>query len=137
MIDQYAFDTEDNSKGRAFLYSFYEIKTRKHTTFCRQSAALDFVFENSGRVYWAVNLEYDLNNLFRGHYGLLHFIYAGSRLITAELPGDRIRFLDTFNHWPMSVKRMGERIGLPKLEMKHGGKIPTQKEFRKCLRHFT
>lgn len=133
----WALDTEDDSRGRAFLFNFYDIGNRSHSTFVDQSSALDFVCGNPSRIYWAVNLEYDLNNLFRGCYGLLHFIYAGSRLITAELPGDRIRFMDTFNHWSMSVKKMGDRIGLPKLEIEHGKRIPKKRELEKCLTGFT
>lgn len=129
----YAFDTEDNSKGRGFLFNFYDVLGDVHYTFCDHGKALDFVCSNGNRIYWACNLEYDLNNLFRGHYGLLHFIYAGSRLIVAELPGDRIKFMDTFNHWPMSVKSMGKRIGIPKLEMKHGGKIPRKKDLNAAI----
>lgn len=130
----WVLDTEDDSRGKCFLFDFYNAHTHEHFTFVDHSLALDFVCGNRKRTYWAVNLEYDLNNLFRGHYGLLHFIYAGSRLITAEIPGERIRFLDTFNHWPFSVKNMGKRIGLPKLEMKHGGRIPTKKELGRCLK---
>lgn len=132
-MKNWAFDTEDDSKGRAFLFNFYDILGNVHYTFCDQIEALDFVCAHSSRCYWAVNLEYDLNNLFRGHYGLLHFIYAGSRLIVADLPGDRIKFMDTFNHWPMSVKSMGKYINLPKLEMKHGGRIPSKKDFKKVI----
>jgi len=130
----WAFDTEDNSRGRAFLFNFYDLASERHYSFSDQLSALDFVCETPRRVYWACNLEYDLNNLFRGHYGMLHFIYAGSRLIVAELPGDRIKFLDTMNHWPMSVKKMGVYIGLPKLEMQHRGFTPRSAELKKAIR---
>ena len=133
-MTSFSFDTEDNSKGKPFLFNFYAIETGEHFTFYDQIEALDYVCATPKRTYWAVNLEYDINNLFRGYYGLLHFIYAGSRLITCELRADRIRFLDTLNHWPMSVKKMGDRIGIPKLEMCHTGKTPAKRLLRRAIK---
>lgn len=117
----WAFDTEDNSKGKAFLFNFYNIEKDEHHTFKKQIEALDFVCSNYRSDFWAVNLEYDINNLFRDHYSLLEYIFAGSRLITASIKEDSIKFFDTLNHWHMSVKSMGERIGLPKIEIEHKG----------------
>ncbi len=127
-FEHHAFDTEDNTRGRAYLFNFYDVVRGVHTTFADREKALDYACSHRNRIYWAVNLEYDINNLFRGHFGLLRYIYAGSRLIVAELPEDKIRFFDTLNHWPLSVKKMGERIGLPKLEFKHGGRVPGKKQ---------
>ena len=115
-----AFDTEDDSKGNCFLYNFYHVVSKKHFTFTDQIKALDFVCSRPNTEFWAVNLEYDLNNLFRDHMEMLEYCFAGSRLIYAELKEDRIKFLDTMNHWKFGVKAMGERLGMPKLEMKHG-----------------
>lgn len=124
----WAFDTEDNSKGTAFLFNFYDINTGTHHTYRNGGAALDFVCNLKNATLWACNLEYDIINLFRGFYGLLHYSYAGSRLISCELKEDKILFLNTFNHWPMSVKKMGERIGLPKFEIEHTGSTKITKQ---------
>ncbi|PWU22996.1 hypothetical protein C5B42_04465 [Candidatus Cerribacteria bacterium 'Amazon FNV 2010 28 9'] len=132
-----AFDTEDNSKGKCFLYDFYDPEIHEHYTFKTQDDALDFVFTKTGYTFWACNLEYDLNNLFRDIHGLLHYCYAGSRLLSAELKEDKIKFYDTLNHWPMSVKKMGDRINLPKLEMKHTGSTRVSKKMIEYCRRDT
>ena len=124
----YAFDTEDNSKGKAFLFNFYEISSGTHHTFKNRRDALDFVFGHTRAIFWAVNLAYDINNLFRGEFACLNYTFAGSRLLQADIVDDAgkkcgVKFLDTLNHWPMSVKEMGKRIGLEKLEMKHTGRV--------------
>lgn len=129
----FALDTEDNGKGDAFLFNFYDIEEETHHTFVDRLDALDYVLSHPNRTYWAVNLEYDINNLFRGHFALLKYIYAGSRLITAETEKDNIKFLDTLNHWIYSVKKMGDRIGLPKLEMDHSKRAPSRKLLKKEL----
>lgn len=132
----FAFDTEDNSKGVPYLYNFYDIKTGRHFTFERQSDALDFALSQSNSHFWAVNLEYDINNLFRGFYGLLEYCFAGSKMIFCEYTNQNIRFLDTLNHWKIGVKEMGIKIGLPKLEFKHRSKIKkaTKKSIEYCKR---
>lgn len=116
----FSFDTEDDSKGKVLLYNFYDIRNKTHHTFRDQLSALDFVCSKVSSYFWATNLEYDINNLFRGHYGMLHYCFAGSKLIFADLKQDKIRFLDTLNHWKISVAEMGNKIGLKKLEMDHG-----------------
>lgn len=137
MKNLWAFDTEDNSKGKAFLFNFYDVTNEKHHTFKSQAKALDFVCNLKKCTLWACNLEYDIINLFRDFYGLLHYSYAGSRLISCELKDDKILFLNTFNHWPMSVKKMGERINLPKFEMEHKGESKVTKQVVEYCRRDT
>lgn len=118
----WSFDTEDDSKGTPFLFNFYDVKRHEHHTFTDQVEAMDFACGLRHARIWAVNLEYDMQNLFRGHLGMLDHCFAGSTLIYSELADDRIMFLNTMNHWSFSVKKMGERIGMSKLEMEHGKK---------------
>lgn len=129
----WAFDTEDDSKGNVKIINFFDGET--HTTFHHadikkpriskrertrllQKRALEFLteIENPRNVFWSVNLGYDLNNLFGEHLYLPAMSYVGSRIISAKIPGTGFQFFDTLNHWKMSVKAMGERIGLPKLD---------------------
>lgn len=126
-MNVFTFDTEDDSHGNCYLWNFYHLTARTHFTFLNREEALDFVFEQGRATFWAVNLEYDVNNLFKENFKYLRIIYSGSKMIVAEIESLGARFLDTLNHWPMSVKAMGERIGLPKLEYNHDGKIPKSK----------
>ena len=130
----WSFDTEDDSKGNAFLYNFYHIDSGRHFTFTNQIDALDFACSRPNSHFWAVNLEYDIINLFRGYMELLEYCFAGtSKLLFCELPDDRIKFIDTMNHWKMGVKAMGERISMPKMEMAHG-ETYTKKELNLALK---
>lgn len=135
-LNIFAFDTEDDSKGNAYLFNFYNTKTGKHHTFKHQLDALDFVCSKPYSQFWATNVEYDIINLFRGHFGMLHYCYAGSKMIFAELKYDNIRFIDTMNHWKISVAEMGDRIGLKKLKFNHNRKNPkaTKKAIEYCRR---
>lgn len=136
-----AFDTEDDSKGRAFLFNFYDVEKNTHHTFKKQIDALDFSLSQTNSNFWAVNLQYDINNLFRGYFGLLRYTFAGSRVLMAETVDDegknpdKIKFFDTLNHWMFSVSEMGRRIGLPKLDIKHtGSSRVTKKMVEYCKR---
>lgn len=114
----WAFDTEDDSKGNPFLFNFFN--GLEHHTFTEAEKAIEFLIELKGvNKIWACNLQYDLANLFYHFPGYCEITYAGSRVISAKIPHSKIRFYDTLNHWKISVEKMGERIGLPKL--KHGG----------------
>lgn len=137
----FSFDTEDDSKGNCYLYNFYDVQKDAHHTFTNQYDALDFTLSQRVSIFWATNLEYDINNLFRNHYSLLGYTFAGSRLLAADVidsdgsKSDKIRFYDTMNHWQFSVKEMGRRIGLEKLEMDHEGKSDvTAKVIEYCRR---
>ena len=135
-LNIWAFDTEDNGRGKPYLYNFYSVKFDRHYTFTEQTEALDFVCCLSNVDIWCCNLEYDVNNLFRDHYALCIYSYADSRLLSCKLDkGFNVKFYDTMNHWHMSVKDMGERIKLPKLEMKHTASVKvTKKKIEYCRR---
>lgn len=60
------------------------------------------------------NLQYDLGNLFGKELDKLDCVMVGGRMIRATW-GNKI-FVDSFNVWPMSVKKIGVAFGLEKLE---------------------
>lgn len=63
----------------------------------------------------AHNLQYDLGNLFKNRIDELQVTLVKSRLIRASHNG--LNFLDSFNHWPMALKKVGEAFDLKKLKM--------------------
>lgn len=123
------FDTEDDS---------YELRSRGKSGFDKkvtQIAALTAVkgcrekkFYNEGNVpeflewilkqkqqfIYAHNLQYDLGNLFGHELDSLDVTMVGGRMIRARWK-NKI-FLDSFNIWPMSAKKLGKAFGLEKLE---------------------
>lgn len=60
------------------------------------------------------NLEYDLLNEFGDRYHHLQLTYLKNRLINAKCGS--VTFLDSFNHFRMPLKKIGEALGLPKLD---------------------
>lgn len=115
MTQLWAFDTEDNSKGKVYLINFYDGKS--HHTFTSPERAIKFLCSLEGSVhFWACNLGYDIANLFRDHLYFLEIIYINSRMIECKILDTGIRFRDTLNHWKISVAEMGNRIGLKKLD---------------------
>lgn len=115
--DLWALDTEDDSKGNPYLFNFYN--GTEHFTFDDRDEALDWFKEaaKSPMEIWATNTCYDLINLFGTDVTNLQINFVGSRFISAKMPGTKVRFKDTLNHWKISVEKMGERIGLRKLKV--------------------
>lgn len=66
------------------------------------------------RVY-AHNLQYDLGNVLPDELDDLDLTMVGGRLIRARWQG--VTFVDSFNLFPTSVAKLGEALGLKKLEM--------------------
>lgn len=132
----WSLDTEDDSKGNVRLIDFFD--GTNHYTFRNSADALEFLGERPRAIHiWATNLGYDIANLFRDCLGVLTISYIGSRVISAQIVGTSIYFKDTLNHWKISVKEMGERIGLHKLEddLFKRGKKPTLAQLtRRCHR---
>lgn len=128
----WTFDTEDDSKGNVKIINFFdgkehftfhhsEIKkqcSKREKTRLLQKRALEFLSElkDPSHTFWAVNLQYDLNNLFGLHLYLPKINYVGSRTISASILGTGIRFHDTMNHWKIGVEEMGKKIGLLKIK---------------------
>lgn len=103
-------DTEDNSRGDIYWINFYD--GRRHYPFKNRSAAISFLERSKQNEIWAVNLEYDLINIFWGNLKRLKLCFGKSRLVKANF-GKKV-FYDTLNHWKMSVANMGDYLGLPK-----------------------
>jgi len=61
------------------------------------------------------NLQYDLGNLFPDELDSLDITMVGGRLIKARWRNKT--FVDSFNIWPMSAKKIGDTFGLAKLAM--------------------
>lgn len=127
-----AFDTEDNSKGEAFLGSVAwwenpeetdhkkgEVKKASFHGKDWQVNLVMFLLTMKFDIVYAVNLEYDLNNVFRMDQSILKRVYVGSRLLYAEVRNIEFRDAAWFENPPIGVERMGEQLGLPKLKMPH------------------
>lgn len=131
-----SLDTEDDSKGNVEIINFFDGKA--HHTFENIEGAEKYIVSHKGKVeIWAVNLQYDLTNLFYNRPGLCRMNYVGSRLISAQIEGTKIYFKDTLNHWKISVAEMGKKIGLEKLEesLFDGTKKPSKAELiKRCHR---
>ena len=132
----WSLDTEDDSKGNVKYINFFD--GTRHYGFKTSSDAIRFLGERSRTVHiWTTNLSYDLVNLFRDHFGIISISYVGSRAILAQIYGTKIFFKDTLNHWKISVKEMGEKIGLKKLEedlFEDPSKITAKKLISRCER---
>ncbi|MBD3196323.1 MAG: hypothetical protein GF317_14790 [Candidatus Lokiarchaeota archaeon] len=112
-----SIDTEDDSKGNVILIGIYDGSS--YYSFENQENAIEFLLSlnpKSNTYIWATNLMYDLVNIFYGYFYLLEIIFNGSNVVCAKLKGTNIYFCDTLNHSKISVKEMGEIIGLKKLE---------------------
>ncbi len=75
---------------------------------------LEWLTKQPEKYVYAHNLQYDLGNLFGEQLDQLDCTLVGGRLIKAVWRNKL--FLDSFNIWPMSAKKIGERFGLEKLE---------------------
>lgn len=107
------FDTEDDSQGRVYWINFFD--GREHASFDHPHRAIEWILAQRG-IFWAVNLEYDLINLFGPLLDRLCVLtYGGFGLLKASIYGKPVLFLNTLRHWPLSVEEMGERLGFPKL----------------------
>lgn len=107
------FDTEDNSQGQVYWVDFFN--GVQHYSFDSSDRALEWIMLQKGE-FWAVNLEYDMINLFGALLDPLTVLtYGGFGLLKASIYGKPVHFRNTLRHWPMSVEEMGERLGYPKL----------------------
>lgn len=114
----YGFDTENDDKGKVTLAALVH------------EGGTSSVFTGAGGLVEAIekkklgpkpviichNLEYDLINEFGvDAYAMMSLNYLKGRLISAKL--GNVRFLDSFNHFRMSLKEIGKALGMDKLEM--------------------
>jgi len=121
------YDTEDNSLELAqsgqslFKKRLTQIAalTSDGKSFYNRGNAPAFLawltsFVDPIRVY-AHNQQYDFGGLFGDDLDALDITMVGGRLIRARF--DNCTFLDSFNLWPMALKKIGAAVGLQKLDM--------------------
>lgn len=109
----WTFDTEDDSQGHVYWVDFFN--GVEHVSFDDPHRAIEWILEQRGE-FWAVNLEYDLINLFGPLLDHLCVLtYGGFGLLKATLYRKPVKFYNTLRHWPLSVEEMGLRLGYPKL----------------------
>lgn len=129
------FDTEDDSaellaagkSGFDKQVTQIAAKTAGGNTFYNKGSVPEFLkwLERSKEKFiYAHNLQYDLGNLFSKKLDALDVTMVGGRIIKASW-GDKI-FVDSFNIWPMSAKKLGLAFGLEKLDTKD---MATDKEY--------
>lgn len=112
----YAFDTEDDTRGNFIMggvtdgervwYFKNPDDMRRFMESCPDPLAR----------FIAHNLEYDLGNVYRGHYDRLKPKWNRSRLLWSEAVGMKARYFNSFCHAPIKLAEMGDIIGLKKLE---------------------
>lgn len=113
-VTRWSFDTEDDSKGTVYWINFYDGQT--HYSFRTFEKAVEWILLADNAEFWAVNLEYDMVNLFNALLDQICVLtYGGFGLLKASVYGKRIQFRNTLRHWPLSVEEMGDRLGYPKL----------------------
>lgn len=119
------FDTEDNSKelleaGKSgFDKTVTQIaaKTMAGDTYYSKGDIREFkdwLLSRPERLIYAHNIQYDLGNLFGNNIDELDTVLVGRRMIRAVW--GKKQFVDSFNIWPMAVKKLGEAFGLNKLD---------------------
>ena len=112
-----SFDTEDDQKGNVSLVCFFDgIHFFDFYGPTVREQSIRFIEDHPSEIFWAHNLEYDLCNVFEiGKSPITHH-YTGSRLIFADW--EMRRFFDTMNlsNPHLSIAKMGDQIGLPKLD---------------------
>ncbi len=135
-----SFDTEDDGKGNPYLWAIvhengsWYAQTRVKALEYILTLARDLRQSNTILELWATNLEYDLVNLY-GPERLkeLNLTFGKSYLVGAAWTGHNTIFRDTVRHIPLSVRELGELVGMPKLEMVKG----TTENIRYCIRDAT
>lgn len=129
------FDTEDNSKelleaGKSGfdkkVTQIAAITGEAKKFYCKGDvpAFLKWVERQPERFIYAHNLQYDLGNLFGKKLDCLDITLVGGRIIKAVW--GKKTFVDTFNIWPMSAKKLGLAFDLQKLET---GSMATDKDY--------
>lgn len=113
--DWYGMDTENDKTGKVTLVALAKEdgttkvwhKAGEFRAWCDRNT-------DQAPVVICHNLEYDLVNEFGAYYPYLNLTYLKGRLIIAKY--NHITFLDSFNHYRMPLKKVGEAFGLKKLD---------------------
>lgn len=110
------FDSEDDTRGQPLSFSFFDGEKAFYTRFADE--AIDYIYNYPERaVFCAHNLEYDIGNLFKAcDFRFVKEMTYASKLLRVTLFASRHTFLNSSSFFPGSLKKMGDLIGLPKLE---------------------
>lgn len=138
-----AVDTEDDTHGNMKLCIFYDINIDKFAVFENENTmqlrydVYQFLKKIGvcGYKIFAMGLEYDLGNIFGENYKFMNPIFSGSVCISAKLKFNKktIFFHEAYAQIPFSVKKLGEMIGIPKIEKPPEEKIDILYCKRDCL----
>ena len=111
----YGFDTENDQTGKVTITAL--VGEDGSTQIWRHAGGFKEWCENvdGNPVVICHNLEYDLVNEFGADYPYLNLNYLKGNLVSAKF--GRVSFLDSFNHFRMSLKALGACLGMTKLEM--------------------
>jgi hypothetical protein len=114
-------DTEDDGAGTPFLWCFVHSEGQWNTSVKGEAVkyietlASTCALKDQQLEIWCTNLEYDLCNLFDVEsIKDVHLRFGRSALCGARYKGAEFRC--TLRHLPISVAKLGELVGLPKLE---------------------
>lgn len=110
----FGMDTENDDKGVVTLVAM--VKENGERTVWRRAGRFREWCENNNEdnpVVVCHNLEYDLVNEFGDYYPFLSLTYLHGRLITAKYKN--VTFIDSFNHYRMSLAKVGDAFGIKKL----------------------
>lgn len=138
--DWYGFDTENDKDGKVTLTALVHESGNKDV-WEGQGHFVDYCEKKLGQkgqkpVVICHNLEYDLVNEFGvDKYSQMGLNYLKGRLISAKL--GNITFLDSFNHFRMSLKAIGESLGLKKLDFDINSKEYVAMDAWICLKVMT
>lgn len=114
------FDTEDDTYGKPLSFAFYWCGENGPESFYTTDAdeAIDFIYEFPEKAYFcAHNLEYDIGNLFKHcNWKYIDEMVYASRLLKCTLIGTKNEFLNSSSFFAGPLKKMGDLIGLKKLE---------------------
>ncbi len=119
------FDTEDNSRelmesgASGFDKQVTQIAAitaegKRYHNRGNVKHFLQWIERQPEKYIYALNVGYDLGNLFADEIDVLDQVLVGGRVIRANWR--KKVFVDVFNIWPMSVARLGDAFGLQKLE---------------------
>lgn len=136
-----AVDTEDDSNGKVTLCAacWFNQLGQVESFVCRTPEEMVQWMEcQPTTLFVAHNLEYDLVNLYRDRNwrGVSDLVYT-ARLIKAKMVASDSWFLDSYNFFPFSLKKMGEVIGLAKLAMDIESEDYVTRDAEILLRWFT
>lgn len=119
-------DTEDNSKGKFLVAVVYNDITKEYKIFKNFLECRKYIISFRVCIVYAHNIGYDIGNIF--DINTLSYKFAKGRLILAVYNnnGCYIKFYDTINLIPLSLKKIGDCLNVKKLKMDITGSKKTE-----------